>query len=128
MIWKQIQLFDLENIQKWTFEENLKNRFAPYIWKTAYQIAMELGIKSKAKSRYHLLSNRILWIDSEEDIDEFKKANIKLKTIRLKPNWIPKEDISFPAFKFKDIISQKWEDSDLHELLEQNKFFLLYIK
>lgn len=125
---KQVKLFDLVDIKKRAFEDNLISLFTPYIGKTAYEIAIELGIDSRAKSRYHLLSNRILWIDSEENVEEFKKANIKMKTIRLKPNWVPKEDISFPTFKFKEIVSQEWEDSDLYELLEQNKFFFVIYK
>lgn len=65
---------------------------------------------------------------SEDNVEEFKKAHITLKTIRLKPNGIPKEDISFPAFKFKELIAQKWEDSNLYKLLEQNKFLFVVYK
>lgn len=50
-----------------------------------------------------------------------------MKTIRLKPNGIPKEDISFPAFQFNEIVNQNWEESDLYNLLEQKKFlFVMY--
>ena len=121
------QLFGLSKIKEKTFEEGIKDFFTPYLKKTAYQIKLDLGIKSKAKSRYHLISTAILWVETVDDIDEFRKAGIKIKTIRLKPNGIPKEDISFPVFKFKEIITQEWENSELYELLEWNKFlFVVY--
>ena len=63
-----------------------------------------------------------------KNTEEFIKANIELKTIRVTPRKALKEDISFPAFKFKDLIKETWEDSDLYNLLEYQKFFFVIFK
>jgi len=51
-----------------------------------------------------------------------RQANIKVKTIRLKSNGVPKEAISFPSFKYADIIQESWSESILFELLDSKKF------
>lgn len=40
------------------------------------------------------------------DIDEFQKANITCKTIRVNENNTITESMSFPAFKFTEIIKE----------------------
>src|SRR5690606_15464094 len=59
-------------------------------------------------------------------IEEFEKADIIVKTIRLKENNLPKEDVSFPNFKYEEIIKTDWEDSDVKNILESKFFFVFY--
>src|SRR5690625_7889608 len=70
--------------------------------------------------------NAILGIELGKKIEEFEKADIKVKTIRLKENNLPKEDISFPTFKYKELIETDWEDSDFKKILESKFFFVFY--
>ena len=63
-----------------------------------------------------------------QDTDEFQKANIIPKTIRIEENGRIKESISFPAFKFTDIVEQSWEDCDLREQLETTKYMFFVFK
>jgi len=37
--------------------------------------------------------------------------------IKLKENNLPKEDISFPNFKFREIVVEDWDDSDFKHIL-----------
>ena len=60
------------------------------------------------------------------EIEEFEKADIQVKTIRLKENNLPKEHVSFKNFKYEEIIKLDWEESDLKHILEQ-KFFLVFL-
>jgi len=39
-----------------------------------------------------------------------------------------KEDISFPSFNFEELINEEWEDSELYNLLESQKFFFVIFK
>lgn len=113
-----------------TLEESIKAIFEPYIGKTVYDIEQELQIKSDeakelAKHYCHLLSNKILGIDAE-NIEEFKKAGITLKALRVKKDGRPLESISFPTFKFEEIVEEKvWEESQCYNYLVDNKF--LYV-
>ena len=60
---------------------------------------------------------------------EFKNANIIPKTIRVQQNGRIKESMSFPTFRFTEIIQQDWETSDLREYLEPTKFmFVIFVE
>jgi hypothetical protein len=61
-----------------------------------------------------------------KEIEEFEKAEIIVKTVRLKENNLPKEDISFPNFKYEEIVNQDWEDSDFKDILEHKFLFVFY--
>lgn len=75
-----------------------------------------------------MLSSRILGVKSLADVEEFSKADIELRTIRIKPDGIPKEDISFPHFGFKEIVEQDWIDSELQDVLERKKFLFVVFR
>jgi hypothetical protein len=110
-------------------ENELNKLFKPYIWKTALEIWGYFDFKyTWQKNYYAVLSNKIMWINNLGNIEEFNKANIKLKTIRIAPNWNLKENISFPSFKFQEIIQEQWLESELYNLLESQKFFFIVYK
>jgi len=103
-------------------------KFHSFYGKSAKQIEKELGLElnQKAKSYFANLTNAILGIKLGQKIEEFEKANIQVKTIRLKENDLPKEDISFPNFKYQELIETDWEDSDFKNILESKFFFVFY--
>ncbi len=68
----------------------------------------------------------ILGIELNQEIEEFEKAEIIIKTVRLKENNLPKEDISFPNFKYEEIVNQEWDDSDFKDILEHKFLFVFY--
>lgn len=113
-----------------TLEESIKIIFEPYVGKTICDIEQEFQLnidetKELPKNYYSLLSNKILGTDTE-NIEEFKKAGITLKTLRVKKDGRPLESISFPTFKFEDIIKEEvWEESQCYSYLIENKF--LYV-
>ncbi len=39
---------------------------------------------------------------------------------------MPKEDISFPNFKFEEIVNQIWDDTDFKDILEHKFLFVFY--
>ena len=69
------------------------------------QIAEEKSILVFADNLRELLlasplgEKAILGIELDKEIEEFEKAEIIVKTVRLKENNLPKEDISFSTFK-----------------------------
>ena len=62
------------------------------------------------------------------ETEEFLKANIISKTVRIEGNGRIKESMSFPAFKYMDLITQEWETSDLREALESTKYLFFVFK
>lgn len=86
----------------------------------------DLKLNNRSKNYFSSLTNSILGIQLGKKIEEFEKADVIVKTIRLKENDMPKEDISFPAFKFADLVREEWEDSNFKETLERKFFFVFY--
>ena len=111
-----------------SIEEIVISKFEPYYGKTPIEIEniFNLELNRKAKSYFANLTKAILGIGLNKKIEEFEKADIQVKTIRLKENNLPKEDISFPTFEYQELIDTRWEDSDFKNILESKFFFVFY--
>lgn len=72
-----------------------------------------------------MLAKAILGVKNDR-IEEFEKANVELKTVRLKPNGVPKESMSFKQIQFREIVSETWEDSAWLEELTKRFFFVVF--
>lgn len=109
-------------------EEIVISKFKKYYEFSISQLIeqFQIVVNPKAKSFYSILTNLILGIELNQKVEEFEKANITVKTIRLKENNLPKEDISFPAFKFEDVAYEDWSDSDFKEYLERKFLFVFF--
>ncbi|WP_335965143.1 Sau3AI family type II restriction endonuclease [Galbibacter sp. PAP.153] len=116
----------LDTVQ--SIEEVVISKFQPFYGKSAVQIEMELGLQlnQRAKSYFADLTNAILGLELGQKIEEFEKADIRVKTVRLKENNMPKEDISFPTFKYRELIENDWDNSDFKNILESRFFFVFY--
>lgn len=121
----------IPNVQiakKQTIEEIVLSKFKPFYGKTEQEIVkiLNIEINTKAKSFYANLTKAILGIELDKEIEEFEKAEIIVKTVRLKENDLPKEDISFPNFKYEEIVNQDWEESDFKDILEHKFLFVFF--
>ena len=114
--------------KKQTIEEIVISKFKPYYGKTQEEIvkSLKIEINTKAKSFYANLTKAILGISLDKEIEEFEKAEIIVKTVRLKENNLPKEDISFPTFKYEEIVNEDWENSDFKDILEHKFLFVFF--
>jgi DNA mismatch repair protein MutH len=121
----------IPNVQvakKQTIEEIVISKFKPFYGKSEEEIVniLKIKINTKAKSFHANLTKAILGIELDKEIEEFEKAEIIVKTVRLKENDLPKEDISFPNFKYEEIVIQDWEDSDFKDVLEHKFLFVFF--
>ncbi len=115
-----------------TIENVFTQKFAPYIGKTDREILVSLNtiLNKKSKGYKRSIAIRILGVDSE-NIEELMKANITLKVITLEYTGTLKESVSFPAFDYKDLVTQVWYDdvdetmADFHLQLETKKFLFV---
>lgn len=114
--------------RKQTIEEIVVSKFKSYYGNTVEQIIASTGVElnTKAKSFYANLTKAILGIELDKEIEEFEKAEIIVKTVRLKENNLPKEDISFPNFKYEEIINEEWDDSNFKDILEHKFLFVFF--
>ena len=114
--------------KKKTIEQIVISKFQIYYGKTIEQILAltEVELNITAKSFYANLTKAILGIELDKEIEEFEKAEIIVKTVRLKENDLPKEDISFPTFKYGEIVNEEWDDSNFKDILEHKFLFVFF--
>jgi len=126
----------MEAIRRTADEESLdllglvRKRFEAYRGLTEDELAERFALlvagRRRPKSLCALITQRILGVDEESKIEEFEKAGIKPKTLRLKRNGRPKEAMSFPAFDYRDLVETDFEDSDFYGYLQQKFLFVIY--
>ena len=118
----------VKEAKKQTIEEIVIEKFKPYYGKTIEEILDKTGVElnTSAKSFYANLTKAILGIELNKEIEEFEKAEIQVKTVRLKENNLPKEDMSFPTFKYEEIVNEDWENSDFKDILEHKFLFVFF--
>ena len=111
------------------------SKFKKLYGKSVYDIASVLSINTESLrnskdflSRFMIEVQRRLFGDKLVNLEEFQKSGIQVKNILLKPDGIPKEDMSFPYIKYTTIINQEWDDSDIKSLFENEKHLWLVFK
>lgn len=120
-----------------TIEEKVIEKFAPLIGKTDKELVSDfnlVGLNVNAKNYHSSVAKRIInsvfnvpdGFKIEDYIEEFRKAEITVKTVRLKGNNLPSEDISFPTFEYTELVSQEWIDSDFRAALERKFLFIFF--
>ncbi len=112
-----------------TFKDYILNKINSYIG-TSDKNLCELFNRAynNNKSQWIDLTYSMLGIKSNQ-AEEFIKANVVVKAIRLEENGSMKENMSFPSFKFKELVNQNWEESDLFTYFNETCFlFVVYRK
>jgi DNA mismatch repair protein MutH len=112
-----------------SIETIIIKRFIPFYNLTDIEIQNKLNIElnRKSKNYFSSISKRILGVGEQDFIEEFEKANILIKSIKVEENGKIKENISFPSFKFNELVEEDWENSSIKELVE-NKFLFVFYK
>ena len=113
-----------------TLMQLVHSRFEPYFGLTEQELGEHFGYikpgKRKPKNLCALVTRRILGVSDDAKIEEFEKAGIKPKTMRVKRNGTPKESVSFPHFDYFKLAETPFEDSDFAEYLDQKYLFVIY--
>jgi DNA mismatch repair protein MutH len=110
-----------------TFEQIIEKKFQIYYGKSTDQIyeLLNLDLNKSSKNYFAILSLRILGVKKKK-AEEFEKAEITLKTIRLDKNKNLRESISFPYFKYKELVKENWEDSTFRNDLDKKFLFVIF--
>ena len=120
---------DWRSLQESGFEQFIIGKLSPYYGKTQAELKNLFNVETSSKSLNYILLGRMLDIKGDiRNTQEFLNANIIPKTIRIQKNGNIKECMSFPTFKFTEIIKEEWEDSQLREYLEPAKFLFIIFK
>lgn len=126
-----VSLFDDKNLPK-TIEDNVQERFSSFIGKTNFIIEEKIGISYEKRPKNHrrLLINKLLGSSKKASnrIEEFEKANITMRVIALENSGKLVESISFPIFRYTEIVNEEWEESSFYEQLTTKKFLFVVFR
>jgi DNA mismatch repair protein MutH len=97
------------------FESRLLERFRRFEGRTIDDVAAELDVPpSTSKSYGAAVVRRIFGARSfRTRILEFEEMGITPRITRVGDDLMPYEATSFPAFRYRDLLAESWEDSDL---------------
>lgn len=108
-----------------TFDQYIESVIASHAGKTDRELCSELDMEYTAnKSQWTKIVYRLLGVKTSR-AEEFIKANISLRCVRMEANGRIKESLSLDTFDFMDLIEQEWETSDLRAYLEQTRFLFV---
>jgi len=121
-------LTDASVLEEKTFEEVLDDIVDQYIGMSDKELCEKFGREyNNNKAQWNDLAYKILGIRGEH-ADEFEKANIRVKTIRVEENDKIVESMSFPPFKFIELTNEEYEDSALHDYFDETRLFFFVWK
>jgi DNA mismatch repair protein MutH len=125
------QLVGVNLLKNNSFEDVLLSRFKGYYGKSYNSLLKRLNRSStSSKGKY---ANVASWIASNRrsisinSSEEFRKAGILLKTIRIQKNGMIKEHMSFENIDYQEIYEcDEWNESRLFELFSSRYFFVIF--
>lgn len=110
-----------------TFEYAFESKLKQYYKMNESTLFHRFGLeKCSAKNKYNMLIGAMLGIKGNiNKTEEFLKANIELKTIRVEEDRTIKEHMSFPTYKYKELVTEEWETSTIKNMFETKKFMFV---
>lgn len=121
-----IEKLEMEGI---TIETLLIKKVKPYIGLSVESLIKKFNLNTNAKNLNQILFSKMIGIEGKiNETEEFLKANIVVKTIRIQQNDTIKESMSFPAFKFKEIVLEEWYTSKLRNIFLENKYLFVIFR
>jgi len=125
----------LELAKSHSIEEIINAKFTHLIGQTDSQLVEKFkldGFKSNIKNFHSKITNAIFKVPKNKNIDnyieEFDKAEIVVKTIRVNENNSIEQSISFPAFKFIEVYNESWISSNVKTLIDKKFLFIFFKK
>lgn len=115
-----------------TFDEVLLSRFEPYLQMCYMGIAKKKGIdlSNNPKNKFAMIANAIAASEKCANVnrsEEFLKAGLTMKTIRIQANGIIKEAMSFENIDYIEVAEcEDWYDSRLYELFSSRFLFVVF--
>ena len=106
------------------FESILVERFRPFVGKSVDEVGERLGAKKSGAKSYAAAVARLIFgaRSFKAEIKQFAEMGLTPRTTRVSSKLFPYEATSFPAFSYKGLLEEAWEDSDLLAQVEYMLF------
>jgi len=119
---------DALELERIGFEQVIYQKLKPYFGRSTDELKRTFNI-GESKNVNEIIVARLLGVEGRvSHTDEFMKANIIPKTIRLEEDGRMIESMSFPTFKFEQIVEENWIDSELRDYFDTSKFLFIIFK
>lgn len=118
---------DMSELKNTGFETYLINKFKPYYGRSQQSLIKQFNLNPTNKSVNEQIASKMLGINGKiAKSEEFIKANLSVKTIRLnRDGKSMKESMSFKHFDFIELTQQDWEESDMFKSVEESRFLFV---
>jgi len=126
------ELVTSKSLRKHSFEEIILSRFKPYLRKKYEDIAKEknVNIANNPKNKFAMVANAIASSEKCANVnrsEEFLKAGLTMKTIRIQSNGNIKEAMSFENIDYIEVAEcDDWFESRLYELFSSRFMFVVF--
>lgn len=126
------QLVTSEELGECDFDDILLNRFKPYLGESYQDIANErsVDISKNPKNKFAMIANAIVATGDCPNVnrsEEFVKAGLTMKTIRVQYNGNINEAMSFENIDYLEVAEcDNWYDSRLYELFSSRFMFVVF--
>ena len=126
------ELVSTKALRTHSFDEILLSRFKPFLKMSLEKIAKRknVDISSNPKNKFAMAANAIAASTKCANVnrsEEFLKAGLTMKTIRVQANGVIKEAMSFENIDYIEVAEcDEWIDSRLYELYSSRFMFVVF--
>ena len=126
------ELVSAKSLKTKSFDDIVLQRFNPYIGKEFETIAnrKHIDITNNPKNKFAIIANAIAASGKCQNVnrsEEFLKAGLTMKTIRVQANGIIKEAMSFENIDYMEIAEcEDWYESRLYEIFSSRFLFVVF--
>lgn len=127
-----LEVVPVKELREHSFEDVMLNRFKPYLGEGFKSLAtdLEIDISKNPKNKFAIIANAIATMKGSSNINlsqEFKKAGLTMKTIRVQADGIIKEAMSFENIDYVEIAEcDNWFESRLYEIFSSRFMFVIF--
>ena len=122
-------IFTEDELNNGNFDTMVISKINSYIGKDTDELCRLFRVikDTKPKQINKILVNRMLGVNTDNS-EEFHKANIKIKTIRVGKDNSIKENMSFHNISICNFVNQDFENSKEYEFFESTRFLFVVFK
>jgi len=121
-------IHDAAELENTTFDQLIVSKINSYIGHTDKELCETFDREyNNNKAQWIDLAYRMLGIKSNR-AEEFAKANIVVKAIRLGENGTMRESSPLPQMKLMEFVNEEWEDSTLSSYFDETRFLFVVFK
>ncbi len=126
------QITTTDKLTRQSFDEIILQRFTPYIRQYYKTIAenLNIDISNNPKNKFAMIANAIVASNKCSNVnrsEEFLKAGLTMKTIRIQAKTNIKEAMSFENIDYMEVAEcDNWCESRLYELFSSRFLFVIF--